>query len=88
MAVTVTPSARRRQERRSAEGSLSGSGTTRRTVVRPNSQQFSAPVRHVRASDSPYYISNYSERSWQSEEATVMDAIRMNVSQHQMTTAQ
>ncbi|ORZ00390.1 hypothetical protein BCR43DRAFT_521432 [Syncephalastrum racemosum] len=86
--VAVTPSARRRQERRSAEGSLSGSGTTRRTVVRPNSQQFSAPVRHVRASDSPYYISNYSERNWQSEEATVMDAIRMNVTQHQMTTAQ
>ena len=55
-------------------GNLSGKGTTRRRVVRPNNQN--RPIGHLRPDESPYYGDH--RVSWPNdhESVTVMHAIR------------
>ena len=61
---------------RGPEKSLSGVGSTRRQLVRPN-EEATARSRHIRAWDSPYYERQTGTQDWTADENTaVMDAIR------------
>ncbi|KAI7849038.1 hypothetical protein BDC45DRAFT_294505 [Circinella umbellata] len=71
---------------RGPEKSLSGVGSTRRQLVRPN-EGATSQSRHIRAWDSPYYERQAGMQDWTTDEnAAVMDAIRESFNNSNNTT--